>query len=88
MVPNTSLADSRHETQSTPEYVLRGHGLFELYRDEVLAGYQGGGKWLIPSGGESGKVFETRPGTRRKAARCECVGSSITIIAPMSKPPV
>jgi hypothetical protein len=68
----TSLADSRHET--TPEYVLRGRGLFESYHDEILDNYQGAGKWLIPSGSTPGKVYEGRPGTRRKVARCECVG--------------
>ena len=45
-----SLAHSG--TESIPEYVLRGRGLFETYRDEILAGYQGAGKWIIPSGSE------------------------------------
>jgi len=58
----------------TPEYVLRGHGLFELYREEILAGYQGAGEWLMPSGSTPGKVYEVRPGTRRKSAKCECIG--------------
>jgi hypothetical protein len=69
---SSSLADSRHET--IPEYVLRGRGLFETYSTEILAGYQGGGLWLIPSGLRAGKAYETRPGTRRKATRCECIG--------------
>lgn len=61
-------------TEPQPGYVLRGMGLFELHRDEVLAGYQGGGRWLIPSGSESGKVYEVRVGTRPERNRCECTG--------------
>ena len=71
-----SLAQPAHEptTEPQPAYVLRGLGLFELHRDEVLAGYQGGGKWLIPSGTESAKVYEVRVGIRPERNRCECVG--------------
>jgi hypothetical protein len=71
----TSLAQRAH--QSTPEegppaYVLRGRGLCETYRDDLQ--YIGGGKWLIPSGTESGKLYEARVGTRPERHRCECVG--------------
>jgi hypothetical protein len=61
---------------STPDYVWRGRGLFETYRDEILAGYQGGGKWLIPSGTESAKLYEVRVGSPRRPERnrCECAG--------------
>ena len=61
-------------TEPQPAYVLRGAGLFELHRDEVLDGYQGGGRWLVPSGSESGKVYEVRVGTRPERNRCECTG--------------
>jgi hypothetical protein len=70
----TSLAHLEHETSAVPEYVLRGHGLFELHREEMLESYQGAGVYLVPSGSESGKVYETRPGSHRKAAGCECTG--------------
>ena len=59
-----SVAGSPQETttESQPAYVLRGLGLFELHRDEILAGYQGGGRWLVPSGSESGSPAGcTRP---------------------------
>ena len=59
---------------STPEYVLRGAGIFELHADEILASYQGGGRWLIPSGSESAKLYEVRVGSRPERSRCECVG--------------
>jgi hypothetical protein len=71
-VTTQSLAHPEHET--IPEYVLRGRGLFETYSETILADYLGAGVWLIPSGSSSGTVYETRPGTRRKAARCECRG--------------
>jgi len=76
-VAETSLAQPAHlsTTEPQPGYVLRGLGLFELHRDEILReGYQGGGKWLIPSGSESAKLYEVRVGTRPERNRCECVG--------------
>jgi len=54
--------------------VLRGLGIFELHRDEILASYQGGGRWLVPSGAEANKVYEVRTGTRPERDRCECRG--------------
>ena len=60
--------------EPAPAYVLRGLGLFELHRDDILAGYQGGGRWLVPSGTEPGKVYEVRVGSRPKRHRCECRG--------------
>jgi hypothetical protein len=61
-------------TETTPAYVLRGHGLFELRRDELE--YVGAGKWLIPSGSQAGKVYEVRVGAPRhpERSRCERVG--------------
>ncbi len=64
------IAHSAHE--STPDYVWRGRGLFETYREDLE--YLGGGRWLVPSGSESGKVYEVRVGTRHERDRCECTG--------------
>ncbi len=72
-----SLAHPGHPNatdQPTPGYVLRGLGLFELHGDEILESYQGGGRWLVPSGTEVGKVYEVRAGTRPERCRCECIG--------------
>jgi hypothetical protein len=58
---------------STPEpYVLRGLGLFELHADRILQGYQGRGRYLVPSGTETNGLYEVRIGVRRN--RCECRG--------------
>jgi hypothetical protein len=57
-----------------PEYVLRGLGIFELRAEEILASYQGGGRWLVPSGTETNRLYEVRVGTRRERNRCECRG--------------
>ncbi len=65
VAPDTTL-------DHVPEYVLRGHGLFELHRDQLA--YLGSGTWLIPSGSDGSRAYEVRPGTRSKFARCECVG--------------
>ncbi len=66
------------EHPSTPEngYVLRGLGLFELHADEILQGYQGGGRWIVPSGTDAGNVYEVRTGTRPERNRCESRGWS------------
>jgi hypothetical protein len=58
--------------QITPDYVWRGRGLFETYREAIQ--YLSGGRWLVPSGSESGKVYEVRVGTRPERNRCECIG--------------
>lgn len=70
------IAHPAHEstTEPAPGYVLRGLGLFELHREEILAGYEGAGRWLIPSGSESGKLYEVRVGTVEDRHRCECIG--------------
>ena len=70
-----SLAHPAHQsTEPQPAYVLRGHGLFELHRDELR--YIGAGKWLIPSGSEYSKDYEVRIGSSRhpERSRCECTG--------------
>ena len=61
-------------TEKTPAYVLRGAGIFELHREEILRSYQGGGRWLVPSGTNAGKLYEVRVGSRPGRDRCECVG--------------
>lgn len=67
---NESVAPPARTT--TPDYVWRGVGLFTTYREELE--YLGGGRWLVPSGRESGRVYEVRVGTRPERNRCECVG--------------
>ncbi len=71
---NPSVAHPRTLTtpEPTPEYVLRGHGLFELHRDELA--YLGAGTWLIPSGSDGSRSYEVRVGVRPERNRCECVG--------------
>ena len=55
-----------------PDYVWRGRGLFETYREKLE--YIGSGKWLIPSGSESGRAYEVRVGTHSRRDSCECSG--------------
>jgi hypothetical protein len=64
------------EPAKLPGYVLRGLGIFELHRDEILAAYQGAGRWLVPSGTETGRHYEVRVGSSRhpERSRCECTG--------------
>ncbi len=62
--------------ETTPAYVLRGLGLYELHAGEILDSYQGGGRWLVPSGTDAGNVYEVRTGTRPERNRCECRGFS------------
>lgn len=54
-----------------PAYVLRGLGLFEMYREELE--YLGASKWLVPSGTKPDLKYEVRVGIRRES-RCECIG--------------
>jgi hypothetical protein len=65
---------STREPEPQPAYVLRGHGLFELHREDLV--YLGGGKWLIPSGSKADVSYEVRVGSPRhpERSRCECVG--------------
>ncbi len=71
---DTTVAHPAHESTPAPAYVLRGLGLFELHAGEILQGYQGGGRWLVPSGTDAGNVYEVRTGTRPERNRCECRG--------------
>ncbi|MDP9487228.1 MAG: hypothetical protein M3Q49_15850 [Actinomycetota bacterium] len=77
MIDQKSSATAHPSTpELTPGYVLRGLGLYELHRDDILASYQGGGRWLVPSGTDAGNVYEVRTGTRPERNRCECRGFS------------
>ncbi|MDP9479574.1 MAG: hypothetical protein M3R38_28560, partial [Actinomycetota bacterium] len=67
-------APERAPAETAPAYVLRGLGLFELHADDILDSYQGGGRWLVPSGSDPGRRYEVRTGTRPKRSRCECRG--------------
>ncbi len=71
---DTSVPKVQHPTTPEPAYVLRGLGIYELHRDDILQGYQGGGRWLVPSGTDAGNVYEVRTGTRPERNRCECKG--------------
>ncbi len=64
------------EAPPTPEpaYVLRGLGLFELHRDEILHSYRGAGRYIVPSGTEANGLYEVRVGTRPERNKCECRG--------------
>ncbi len=75
MDSTTIQRDTRPSTpEATPGYVLRGLGIFELHAGEILASYQGGGRWLVPSGTDAGNVYEVRTGTRPERNKCECRG--------------
>ncbi len=73
---DTTVAHPAHEStpENIPAYVLRGLGLFELHAGEILASYQGGGKYLVPSGTTANGLYEVRVGTRPERHRCECKG--------------
>ncbi len=73
MIRTKVTATPEHPSTPEPGYVLRGLGLFELHADEILQGYQGGGRWLVPSGSANGS-YEVRVGTRPERHRCECRG--------------
>ncbi len=75
-VPEEAAGEFEHVSsivaRSLPDYARRGRGLFETYREELE--YLGGGRWLVPSGSESGKLYEVRVGTRSRRDSCECTG--------------
>ncbi|MDP9457162.1 MAG: hypothetical protein M3Q60_15600 [Actinomycetota bacterium] len=72
MARTKGTAPAEHPT--TPGYVLRGLGIAELHGDEILASYQGGGRYLVPSGSEANGLYEVRVGTRPERNTCECRG--------------
>ncbi len=71
-----TIAHPAHQSTIEPQpgYVLRGLGIYELHRDDILDSYQGGGRYLVPSGTESNTLYEVRVGTRPERNRCECRG--------------
>ena len=69
-----SLAQPTRPSTPEPVYVLRGLGLFELRADEILGSYQGGGRFVVPSGSAANRLYEVRIGTRYERNRCECRG--------------
>ncbi len=75
---DATIAQPAHPStpEPTPAYALRGLGLYELHAGEILQGYQGGGRWLVPSGTEANGLYEVRVGTRPDRNRCECRGFS------------
>lgn len=70
----TTVAHPAPESTPQPGYVLRGLGLFELHQDVILEGYQGAGRWLIPSGTVADRLYGVRAYARPDRSRCECVG--------------
>ncbi len=72
MIDHKGTATPEHPT--TPGYALRGLGLFELHADAILDSYQGGGRYIVPSGTEAANRYEVRVGTRPERNRCECRG--------------
>jgi hypothetical protein len=74
MSSTRTIAQPAHPSTPEPAYVLRGLGLFELHAGEILRSYQGGGKYLVPSGTETDALYEVRVGTRPERNRCECRG--------------
>ncbi len=71
---DSSVPKVQHPTIPEPTYVLRGLGLFELHAGDILASYQGGGRYIVPSGTEAGNCYEVRVGTRPERNTCECRG--------------
>ena len=66
----TTIARPGQESSTEPQ---AGYVLFKLHADEILEGYLGRGRWLIPSGSEAGRCYVVRVGVRRPST-CECVG--------------
>ncbi len=73
---DATIAQPAHPStpETTPGYVLRGLGLFELHADEILASYQGAGRYVVPSGTTANGLYEVRVGTRPERNKCECRG--------------
>ncbi len=69
-----SVPKVHHPSTPEPAYVLRGLGLYEIHRDDILASYRGGGKYLVPSGTTANGLYLVRVGTRPERHRCECRG--------------
>ena len=79
------MAPTELETPRGPdqeEYLLIAHSVAptarpdtrELRGEEILISYQGGGRWLVPSGTAANGLYEVRAGVRPERNRCECRG--------------
>ena len=69
------MATPSVQAEPLPAYHLRGLGLYGLHGEEVLASYQGAGRYLVPSGTTPGLTYEVRVSpTRPERDRCECIG--------------
>ncbi len=69
------MIDHSLQAEALPAYTLRGLGLFEIHGEEVLANYQGAGKWIVPSGTIPDLSYEVRVSPMRPDRdRCECTG--------------
>ncbi len=69
------MATQSLQAETLPAYHLRGLGLYELHGEEILEGYQGAGRWFVPSGTVESRSYEVRVSpTRPERDRCECVG--------------
>ncbi len=77
-MPEMTIPEAPRPTtpETTPGYVLRGLGLYELHAGEILASYLGAGRYVVPSGTEANGLYEVRIGTRPERNRCECRGFS------------
>jgi hypothetical protein len=71
---DTSVPKVQHPSTPEPAYVLRGLGIYELHADEILDSYQGGGRYIVPSGTAANTLYEVRVGIRPERNRCECRG--------------
>ena len=69
----TTIPEAKRPATPEPAYVLRGLGLFELHAGEILASYQGAGRFVVPSGTDA-VAYEVRVGVRPERNRCECRG--------------
>ncbi len=75
MIDQKSSATAHPSTpETTPGYVLRGLDLYEIHADDILQGYQGGGRFIVPSATTANGLYEVRVGTRPGRNRCECRG--------------
>ncbi|HLM77059.1 MAG TPA: hypothetical protein VK361_01505 [Rubrobacteraceae bacterium] len=77
------MIDVSLQADPLPAYQLRGLGLFELHAEEILDAYQGGGKWLVPSGTTPGLTYEVRVSTTRpeRSAGASARASHVMVIA-------
>ena len=69
------MATQSLQAEVLPAYHLRGLGLFELHSEDILEGYLGAGKYLVPSGTTPDLTYEVRVSPMRpERDKCECQG--------------